>query len=94
MQILLWILCSQIHKEKSLKVTKSFLHNENLFRTILSKLDRSASSITKGRIYIYIYFYLNYDGNKISILLENNHGVIGTGHCKLTDMLQKQYTQE
>lgn len=71
-----------------------YLEDEVLFRSILHKLDRVTSSVAKGRIYLYIYHYLEQDPKKSLILLENSNSVISLNNNKLFSILEKQHSGE
>lgn len=69
LQILLWLMISQFAKSKSSKISKMYLDDEALFRAILGKLEKTTSSVAKGRIYLYVSFYLEQEPKKCLILL-------------------------
>lgn len=49
---------SQFNKSRTNKISKLYLDDEHLLRAILNKLDAVTSSTAKGRIYLYVSFYL------------------------------------
>lgn len=90
LQILLWILLLQFNKSKSSKISKMYLDDENLFRAFLSKLDHISSPIVRGRIYLYINFYLESDGKRSLYLLENTSNIVAINNNKLFSILERQ----
>lgn len=90
LQILLWILLIQLNKSKTSKISKMYLEDENLFRAFLTKLDHISSPIVRGRIYLYINFYLESDGKRSLYLLENTSNIVAINNNKLFSILERQ----
>lgn len=69
-QILLWIILVQCERSLKNKISKMILDDGPLLQSIFSLLDNSAS-VVKGRIYLFIYFMLNYNLKKSLLLLDS-----------------------
>ena len=67
-----------------------YLDDEVLFKAIMNKLDVITSSTAKGRIYLYINFYLEADPRRSIVLLENSSNMVAINNNKLFTILEKQ----
>jgi hypothetical protein len=71
-QILLWIILQQFSKNPKSKHTRTLIESKELIRSVLGLMDNSNSgSVIKGRVYLFIYFFLSSEFRKIFYISES-----------------------
>lgn len=69
-QLLLWIYTTQMNKSPSSKLTKSIYEDETLIKGVLGLLEVN-SPVVRGRVYIFIHFFLQYSIKKCIYLTDS-----------------------